>query len=629
VRPTLIVTPRSLALALALTALFTPAALAQSSSSSSSSSSSPDDRAIDTQNPAARPRAAQIEAGGAAVTLETSEPLFDVAAALNACGYDADLDISAPVRQHVRDDMNAALAASEDARTSRDALCAYITQHHLNDTGLDIGQYVSLALYLSPPPELTPNVSELDLPPQAAAVVNVLTPLRTFAEAVNLHYIWLQHRAEYEALAARVHDPMTQMILNTNIYLHQPVSTYDGRRFLVLLEPMLSPALTNARVYGSDYIIVTSPDNSPATLADGSPNPVAPVRIDQIRHIYLHYVVEPFVYSRGSAMERIQPMLRSVQDAPLEFFYKSDVAALITECLIKAIEARTYVIPDATRPRKPAASRGTDAMAQYEALKVLYDKQTALERDVLVHTDESQGWALTGYFYAQLGQMERNGDGLRDEIAPMIYGMNVDSQRKHAEDITWAKSVPPDPLRPTTIHRDLTPMDKAELALMHGDTDTARSIAEQVLTVPAKPGSTADRGTATYILARIDLMQGDPEKAVAGFSKALTLSKDPRTLAWSHIYLGRLYDTETDPERPKAIAEYQAALATRDSRPDTKQAADSGLAHPFALPKRPGITPAKTDADDPANDKDFDPTGKAEKNAYHPTPTPPTSPPLL
>jgi tetratricopeptide (TPR) repeat protein len=169
-------------------------------------------------------------------------------------------------------------------------------------------------------------------------------------------------------------------------------------------------------------------------------------------------------------------------------------------------------------------------------------------------------------------------------------------------------------------------MDKAELALMHGDTDTARSIAEQVLTTPAKPGSTADHGTATYILARIDLMQGDPEKAVAGFSKALTLSKDPRTLAWSHIYLGRLYDTETDPERPKAIAEYQAALATRDSRPDTKQAADSGLAHPFALPKRPGITPAKTDADD---DKDFDPTGKAEKNAYHPTPTPPTSPPPL
>jgi tetratricopeptide (TPR) repeat protein len=151
---------------------------------------------------------------------------------------------------------------------------------------------------------------------------------------------------------------------------------------------------------------------------------------------------------------------------------------------------------------------------------------------------------------------------------------------------------------------------------MHGDTDTARSIAEQVLTTPAKPGSTADHGTATYILARIDLMQGDPEKAVAGFSKALTLSKDPRTLAWSHIYLGRLYDIQNPPDRAHAIAEYQAALTVRDGRPDTKKAAESGLKQPFALPQR-AKPPAATSDDD---DKDFDPTGKAQKDAYKPPP---------
>ena len=147
---------------------------------------------------------------------------------------------------------------------------------------------------------------------------------------MQLHFIWIHHRAEYEALTARVHDPMVKMILGTNIYLHQPVSSYDGRRFLVLLEPMLSPALTNARIYGFDYIIVMSPDNSAGD----------PVRMNEIRHIYLHYVVEPMVYSRGQAMERIQPVLRGVADAPIEFTYKSDAVALITECLIKAIEAR-------------------------------------------------------------------------------------------------------------------------------------------------------------------------------------------------------------------------------------------------------------------------------------------------
>jgi hypothetical protein len=579
---------------------------AQSSSSSSSSSSPGGKATLEDQGPTLRPRAAQIEQGGAAVTLETSEPLFQMAVALNACGYDADLDKSPPVRTEVRAEINAALAESEAARTSRDALCAYVSRHHLNDLGLEVGQYVSLALYLSPPPEMTPNVDETQLPPQASAVVNILPLLRDFSEQINLHYIWIKHRAEYEALTARVHDPMTQMILSTNIYLHQPVSSYDGRRFLVLLEPMLSPNLTNARVYGNDYIIVMSPDNSPVVAADGSVG--VPVNIAQIRHIYLHYVVEPMVYSRGSAMERIQPMLRGVQDAPLEFFYKSDVVALITECLIKAIEAQIYEMPG-PKPRRPTGSAKTrQELDQYAAEMAIYDRQTSLARAKLVTLDETQGWTMTGYFYQTLLQMGRNGDGLRDEIAPMIYGMDVDRERKHAEETVFVKNAPSDPLRPSPVPRKIEGMDLAELDLMKGDTSDAADLAEQALADPK-----GDHGRATYVLARIELMQGDPEKAMQGFSTALKLSKDPRTMAWSHIYLGRLYDIETEPERDKAVAEYQAALQVRDGRPDTRQAAEAGVAKPYALPLRAGARPKPSE-----DDKDFDPTGKAEKDAYKP-----------
>jgi hypothetical protein len=596
-------------LALGAALLLTASAAAQSSSSSSSSSSAgtdstlrsnpvppPQQRPEDDINPINRPRAAKIERGGAAVTLETSEPLFQMAAALNACGYDADLDKSAPVRMKVRADMNAELAKSEDARTSRDKLCAYINLHHLNDIGIDIGQYVSLALYLSPPPELTPNVSELELPPQANAVVNVLPLLRDFAEKVDLHFIWLQHRSEYEALTARVHDPMEQMILTTNLYLHQPASVYDGRRFLVLLEPMLSPNLTNARIYGNDYIIVTSPDNR----VSGDP-----VSMAEIRHIYLHYIVEPQVYSRGSAMERIQPLLRGVQDAPLEFFYKSDVNALITECLIKAIEARLYEIDD-PRPKHPS---NPDRAVQdaYAAQMVNYNRLTSLEQQKLVIDDEEHGWVLTQYFYDALGKMKINADGLRDEIAPMIYTMDVGGELKHAEGIQFAKDMQADPLRPSQAPRKLEGMDLAEQDLMKGDLEDAENLAQKDLADPK-----ADHGRATYVMARIELMQGDPDKSMASFEQTLALSKDPRTMAWSHIYLGRLYDIQSPPDRSHAISEYKAALAVRDGRPDTKQAAESGLARPFALPQRAPSQPA---ADDDAN---FDPTGKAQKDAYKP-----------
>jgi hypothetical protein len=580
-------------LAAALLLSFATSLHAQSSSSSSSGSSAAPDRSSDQDNPALRPRAARIEQGGAAVTLEVSEPLFQIAAALNACGYDAGLDTSAPVRSEVRADINQALAASEAARDSRDKLCAYIALHRLNDNGLDIGQYVSLALYLSPPPELTPNLDETQLPPQAAAVINVLPLLRTFAGEIHLHYIWLQHRAQYDALTARVHDPMENMIVNTNIYLHQPVSTYDGRRFLVLLEPMLSPNLTNARIYGIDYIIVMSPDNAPAV----------PVSMHQIRHIYLHYVVEPQVYSRGLAMERMQPLLRGVQYAPLEFFYKSDIVALMTECMIKAVEAHLYVIAEPP-PKRVSGAKSRADLELYDTQKAAYDSQNAVARDKLVILDERQGWVLTRYFYDGLSTMQRNGDGLREEIAPMIYGMDVEGQRRHAEQILFLKDAPTDPLRPQPQPRKIEGMDLAELDLMKGESGAAADLAEKALADPA-----GDHARAAYVMARIDLMEGDPEKATQGFEQTLTLSKDPRTMAWSHIYLGRLYDSMNPPARDKAVAEYKAALAARDSRPDTKQAAESGIAKPFALPQR---------AKPKDNDKDFDPAGKAEKDAYKP-----------
>jgi hypothetical protein len=124
----------------------------------------------------------------------------------------------------------------------------------------------------------------------------------------------------------------------------------------------------------------------------------------------------------------------------------------------------------------------------------------------------------------------------------------------------------------------------------------------------------ADHGEAAYLLARVDLMEGHAEDAKTGFEKTLALSKDPRTVAWSHIYLGRLYDTMETPDRQQAVAEYEAALKARDGRPDTRKAAESGLAKPFALPQRQQTNANQND------DSTFDPTGKAQKEAYKPDP---------
>ena len=122
---------------------------AQSSSSQQSSSSS---QPVQEKNPTI------VDPAGPTISLIPSPQLFFMAAALNACGYDEGLDDSAPVRKRVREEMNAALVKSEAARAKRDKLCLYIAQHRMTGSERDISQYVSLALYQSPPPALETTV---------------------------------------------------------------------------------------------------------------------------------------------------------------------------------------------------------------------------------------------------------------------------------------------------------------------------------------------------------------------------------------------------------------------------------------------------------------------------------------
>jgi tetratricopeptide (TPR) repeat protein len=585
-------------LCLAASLLLSHCVSASAQSSSSSSSSAPDGTVTKDVRPAPRPRITQVEAGGSAITLETSEPLFDLAVALNVCGYDTDLAASSPVRQKVRDEINAQLITSAEGRDSRDALCVYVRDHTLNDSGLNLAQYISLSLYLTPPPELTPSVDETDLPPDSLQVVNILPLLRTFATAVNLHAIWIEHRPDYEDLVSRIHDPLTRTILDTNIYLRLPVSSYDGRRFLVLLEPMLAPSATNARIYATDYIVVASP----------AAEPPASIHMTDIRHIYLHYEVEPLVYARAQAMDRLVPLLKPVQSAPLEFAYKSDVVALITECLIKAIEAQTMDVGLVKPKPTPGAKERVD-LERYDAEMAVYNRQAEVVRRQAVDLDMRQGWTLVEYLYEKLGQMEKDNISLKEDIGEMVYGMDVDRERHRDQQIVFLPEGSRDVLR--RAPQQPTGLELAEMKIFKGDLTGASALANNALADPH-----GDHARAHYVLARVNLMQRQPGAAIGDFEATLSSSKDPRMLAWSHIYLGRLYDVNA--ERQKALTEYQAALTVRDAQPDTKAAAEKGLKEPFVAPPSEHQPPAQSDEDAP-----LDPSGKAEKDAYRPPPPTP------
>ncbi len=242
--------PFRLFTALACAGLFTVSVAAQSSQQQSSSSSS-------TPNPAQQEKAPSlVDPAGPTVSLVTSEPLFLMASALNACGYDEGLEESAPIRAKVREELNQAFTRSEDARNARDKVCLYIAQHRMTGTVRDIAQYISLALYLTPPPELETSVELTEMPPDAVSVSEILPLLRTFVQATDLHGIWLATHRTYDEEIDQFHDSLSKMIVNSDLYLKKPAETYTGRRFVVVVEPMLNPRTVNARIYGTDYVVV-------------------------------------------------------------------------------------------------------------------------------------------------------------------------------------------------------------------------------------------------------------------------------------------------------------------------------------------------------------------------------------
>ncbi len=508
-----------------------------------------------------------IDPAGPTISLTSSEQVFLMAAALNACGYDDGLEKSAPVRKRVRDEMNLALAKSEDARNQRDKICLYIAQHRMTGGERDISQYISLALYLTPPPEMETSAELSEMPPDSTQVVEIVPLLRDFVAAVDLHGIWLAVHHIYDAEADRLHDPLTKMIVFTNLYLKLPAETYNGRRFIVVIEPLLSPSAINARIYGTDYVVVVSP-------VDGT------IRMSDVRHTYLHYVIEPLLYARATAIDRMQPILKEVRDAPLDYRLRSDSIPLTIECLIKAIEARTMDtgIPEYKIPAN--ADRSLE-LPRYEHERQLYQQKVDAIRLATMRHDLTQGFVLTQYFYQELIKFEKEPTSLKDTIGEMVYSMDVENQVHFARQIEFDKEADGDVLT-RSKPRKLTGLDLAEARLASGDVPTASAMARQALTVHSDTlESMTDSARAEFILARAAILTGHPDQAIDGFQKTLAASKDPRLLSWSHIYLGRMLDL--DCKRDQALTEYQAALKTRDGQQDTRLAAERGVKTAYAI----------------------------------------------
>ena len=477
------------------------------------------------------------------ITLDTSETLFAVLTAMNTCGYDVDLNISDAQRLNVRAEVLKNIQGSDDAQNATAAMCDWYLAHKGRDAAHDLSQYVSLALYLGGPPHFLPRVKEDEMPPDAGPIAGFGAQLEKFYDKAGLHGIWERHRANYAALVERYHVPLAKMVFDTDIYLKLQSGGYLGRAFTIYLDFMGDPNQANARNYGADYDVVVFPSPDPTTLD--------PLKMPQIRHTYLHYVLDPLAEKHFGSIKQIEPLLQSVKRAPLEESFRNDISLLVTECMVRAIEIRTS---------------GNKQTAEAMRLQAVDDAV-------------KQGYILTRYFYNALLAFEKDPAGLRTAYGDMLDGIDIKAEEKAASLVQYADVTAPELVQLSRME-DRQMLITAEKRLKAGDPKGAQELAQQAL--DKKVG---DQGRALFILAQVAVANKNMEGARDNFQKAINTAQDPKVIGWSHVYLGRILDLKE--EREAALVEYRAALTTSGALPEIKAAAERGLAQAYEPPAKP------------------------------------------
>jgi tetratricopeptide (TPR) repeat protein len=485
------------------------------------------------QKPAQPQSQSKLQPPGQEGQLDGSEALFTVLAAINAAGYDANLDSNAnsPVRKRVRD----ALASKH--LDSVDALKKFMADHHQGNPEAELSQYMSFALSIEGPPDFHYWLTPQEIPPDVRKLDGLNELIANFYSEAGIGDLWKQVQPDVEQVIEAYHGGVTRAVLETNAYLRNVTSGARGRRFQIYVDVLGAPNQIQTRSYKYNYFVVVTPSSEP--------------QVDQVRHAYLHYLLDPLSLRDFEQWERMKGLADLAQAAPaLDEAYKNDFMLLATECVIKAVESRL--------------ARGAE------------------NRQTLVNQAVSQGFVLTAALADGLAVYEKQPESLRFYFPDLLGQIDVDREDRRLQKVQFATEttvhlaksapIPPAPV----VSGPAKVLAEAEDLYGNRDLPRASETYRKVLELPAENPVHA---RAYYGLARIAALDHDPELAEKLFQKTLEMSPDDDTKSWAYLYLGRLSDAAG--EREQAEKNYRAALAVRGAPQQVKVAAEKGLAQPF------------------------------------------------
>lgn len=435
--------------------------------------------------------------------LDASPTLFTVMAAANAAGYDAlaDSPHNSPLRKRVRDSL------AKTTIPSLPALRAFFAKHN------QISPYISFALTCEGPPTFAIRKRDIEVPPDVTQMTKLIPLLAAFYKEAHIDELWKSAQPEINQSLARYHAPVIDAVMQVNVYLRNQTSGAGRGHFQILLEALGAPNQVHTRSYGFQYTIVVTP----------SPE----VHVFEIRHAYLHYLLDPLATHYADILDRKKDLAdHAFRAQALEDYLKADFLQLASESLVKAVESRL--------DHNPA------------------EVQKALR----------QGMVLAPYFAEHLPAYEKQELAMSEYYKDMVQSIDVvkedqrlsqvtfDSQRESERMVQLAQPAPPPAL--TGAAKTL---DDAENLYAARDLDKAK---EAYLAVLQQTDLKTMHAAAYYGLARVAALQKDPESSQRLFLKTLELDPEPPIKAWTLVYLGKLSLASSEPD--EAVEYFQQAL---------------------------------------------------------------------
>jgi tetratricopeptide (TPR) repeat protein len=397
-------------------------------------------------------------------------------------------------------------------------------------------KYLSLALLTEGPPDFKLTLPENQLPPDAFAIREFLNLVKEFYATAKVEAVWSRHRARYDRAVIEYRPTIDQIILLTDGYLRIASGSFLDRLLFIIPEFLAPPNTFNARTYRDSYYLVFGPSGKLA--------------IDEFRHQYLHFVLDPFALRFTLAREKRKALQKFLETASgIDESYRTDLQFVVTESLIRAVELRIKKIPEA---------------------------EAALELDSAIRG----GAVLARQLYRELQTFETGPEGIRIAYPNMMKNLEIEPL---AATLAEAQKNAPPPKKKAEP-RELSAIEKllrqANANLASGNLEAAVEQFQQVL-----DGDSAS-GEALYGLGVVATMKNRREIAAGYFSRVLQSPSSAKSeKVWSHIYLGRFLDVEQ--KRAEALQQYQSAIALGDNTRNAQEAAQRGLKEPFGAKKAP------------------------------------------